>query len=28
MFVDLAYLAIGVGSLVACWHFVRLCERL
>jgi len=28
MFVDLAYLAVGTGSLVACWHFVRLCERL
>jgi len=28
MFVDLAYLAVGIGSLVACWHFVRLCERL
>ena len=23
-----AFLAVGVGSLVACWYFVRLCERL
>jgi len=28
MFVDFAYLAVGIGSLVACWYFVRLCERL
>ena len=27
MLLDLAFLAVGVGSLVACWHFVKVCER-
>jgi hypothetical protein len=28
MLLDVAYLAVGVGSLAGCWYFVRLCERL
>jgi len=25
---DVLYLAIGIGSLVACWYFVKACDRL
>jgi len=28
MLFDLMCLAIGIGSLVACWRFVKVCERL
>jgi len=28
MLLDLFYLTIGVGSFVACWWFVKACDRL
>ena len=28
MFIDLAYLAVGIGSLVACWYFVKVISLL
>jgi len=28
MLLDVFYLTIGIGSLVACWFFVKACERL
>jgi hypothetical protein len=28
MLLDLFYLTIGIGSFVACWFFVKACERL
>jgi len=28
MLLDLVYLTIGIGSFVACWFFVKACERL
>jgi hypothetical protein len=28
LMVDLFYVAIGTGSLVLCWYFVKLCDRL
>jgi len=28
MLLDLAYVAVGIGSLTACWLFVKICDRL
>jgi hypothetical protein len=28
MLLDLLYLTIGIGSFVACWWFVKACDRL
>jgi len=28
MLLDLFYLTIGVGAFVACWYFVKACDRL
>jgi hypothetical protein len=28
MLLDLFYLAIGTASFVACWYFVKACDRL
>jgi len=28
MLLDLFYLTIGIGSFVACWWFVKACDRL
>jgi hypothetical protein len=28
MLLDLLYLAVGTGALVACWAFVEACDRL
>jgi uncharacterized membrane protein YuzA (DUF378 family) len=28
MLLDLVYLTIGIGAFLACWFFVKACERL